>query len=130
MSKTNTTPDLAQRIVEYMSRTTHPKASSDGTNDKGFEVIGTVPEHLRHLHNLLFDLSNETIRAETALLKAKKRHSVMRDLFFYSLETHVPDPEDADGVMILANWDVVAMVRDEKGEMRGRLDALLSGLCD
>lgn len=126
--KTNSTDlDLAQRIVEYLGRTTKPKDSSDGTN-KGFAVIGTVPEHLRHLHNLLCDLDHEAKEAEIAFQRAKNRHQIIHGLFFESLETHVPDPEGVDGIMILANWDVVAMVRDEKDGMRSRISALFGGM--
>lgn len=122
--------DLVQRIVEYVGRTTEPKASSNGTNDKGFEVIGTVPEHLRHLHNLLSDLSDEASEAEVAFLKAKRRMDAVRDIFFDSLTAHVPNPEDADGVMILENWDVVATIQDEEDKMHSHLGVLFGGLCD
>lgn len=133
MTDNNVSPDLAQRIAEALSRTGDPRTSSDGTNDQNFKVIGVVPTHLRHLHNLLADLGSEAAAAEAVALKAKMRHSIMHSVFFDSLATHVPDPEGASGIMILENWDVVAMVEDDERDdpsagPSGGLDRLFGDL--
>lgn len=123
--------DLVQRIAECVNLTAEPRPSSDGTNPEGFTVVGSVPLHLRHLHNLLDDLRAEAYRLGNAYMGRMDDVKTVRSLFFASLKTHVPDPDDADAIKILENWDIVAVQEtDAEKEMdpcpSGRLLELMS----
>jgi len=113
--------DIAQRIAEVLSRTSEPRPTGGGSMKDGSKVIGSVPVHLRHLHNLLEELGDEAQAAKLAYHAKKERFDAVRTVFFDALKTQVPEPEKASGVSILENWDVVANFRsdDEDGEMGG-----------
>jgi len=113
--------DIAQRIAEALSRTTEARSTGGGSMKDGSEIIGSVPVHLRHLHNLLDELGYEAQAAERAFRDKKKRFDAVHAVFFDSLKTQVPEPENASGVTILENWDVAANFRsdDDDGEMGG-----------
>tara|TARA_B100000745_G_C20008678_1_gene342639 strand:- start:182 stop:511 length:330 start_codon:yes stop_codon:yes gene_type:complete len=100
--------DIAQRIAEHLARTSEPKASASGSKKKGGEVIGSVPVHLRHLHNLLDELGDEVVAAEREFLTKKERMMMVRSIFFDALMTQVPESKNCSGVTVLENWDVVA----------------------
>ncbi len=108
--------DLAQRIAEHVARTSEPRpcssSLSDGDDDPKQEPIGKVPVHLRHLHNLLEDLANDADAVEREYHERKALMSAVRDLFFTSLKTHVPDPEGASCIMIRNDWSVIANMGD------------------
>lgn len=113
--------DIAQRIVEVLSRTSEPRPTGGGSMKEGSEVIGSVPVHLRHLHNLLDELGDEVVDAALEFRSKKGRLMAVRNIFFDALKTHVPEPENASSVQILENWDVTANFRsdDNDGEMGG-----------
>lgn len=118
--------DIAQRVAEYLARTSEPKATASGSKKEGGEVIGSVPTHLRHLHNLLHELNNEVVATERELRTKKKRMMLVHNIFFDSLETQVPEPENCITVSLLKNWDVVAYCsNNEDGEMGDDLSKLL-----
>ena len=125
----NTTPklDIAQRIAEYLSRTSEPKVSVDGSQKDASEVIGSVPLHLRHLHNLLDELNGEAAEAAREFRSKRERMMMVRSIFFDALKTQVPEPENCSGVTLLKNWDVVANYRSgDEDEMSDGLGALLA----
>lgn len=110
-------PDIAQRIAEALARTTKPtmSANDDFKSDEG-TVIGEVPEHLRHLHNLLEEVGNEACDAEHRFHEAKKRHDAIRSIFFDALKQHVPiDGDEYDGIKLCTDWQVVGFKHDEMG---------------
>lgn len=88
----------------------------------GSEVIGSVPVHLRHLHNLLIDLLDEIDEVERAFRSRTQRLEAVRSIFFDALKTYVPESENAKGVQILENWDVAAYFRSDKDN--GRMAAV------
>ncbi len=60
MTDQTITLDLAQQIAEAMSRTDEPKQHDRGPQIcEDFNVFGTVPPHLRHLHNLMLEASDK-----------------------------------------------------------------------
>lgn len=115
--------DIAQRIVEAMQRSSEPRPSADGQFKPDEDtLIGVVPEHLRHLHNLLEELENEVRDAERRFRETKKRHGALHAIFFDALEQHVPsNGGDYDGVKLCTNWQVVGYKRDERGGNLGDL---------
>ena len=115
--------DIAQRIVEAMGRTSEPRMTADGQikPDEITAVIGEVPAHLRHLHNLLVELAEEAYEAELHSRRARERHSAVHSIFFDALEQHVPSG-DHDGVKLFPDWQVVGYRSDDKPEVN------LSGL--
>lgn len=127
MTDDTKTSDLSQRIAEAMARTSEPRPTGDGPMNDGSEIIGSVPMHLRHLHNLLDELGHEVADAAQAFHAKKKQHETVRTLFFDALKTQVPEPQKSTGISILANWDVAAMFRDsdDGGEMEGLSAAAL-----
>lgn len=130
--------DTAQRIAKALARTTEPRSPAEGfTNDEGNEIVGTVPTHLRHLHNLVEELSDEVAAAEAELLKRQQRMKHVHALFFDSLKAHVSKSKEANAMSILKNWDVTAFVHtpDDNGHgMMGGfgldLDTLMAAMMD
>ncbi len=112
MTNTKNDPilDIAQRIAEALARTGEPAATATlGTFDPAQDtVIGTVPVHLQHLHNLLDEITKEVIAAEQRSNEAKQRRDALRAIFFDALATRVPSTE-YDGVKICKGWQVVGL---------------------
>ena len=103
--------DLAQRIMEALNRTSEPVPSADeiaAAPTKGQQVVGVVPIHLRHLHNLLLEQATMVQAAEAKLESLVAEKDVLRALFFRSVDTHVTQLEGACGLSVLKNWEVVA----------------------
>jgi hypothetical protein len=119
--------DIAQRIAEYLARTSEPKASANGSKKENGEVIGSVPVHLRHLHNLFVELGDEAAAAEREFHTKKERMMMVRSIFFDALKTQVPGPENCSGFTLLENWDVVANYGSDD-EMGGALGELLAAM--
>lgn len=108
--------DIVQRIYEALSRTSCPLATAGGDVEEGDRVIGSVPIHLRHLHNLLYELSHEFRDAKRYVEDAEARLDLVRSLFFRALEESVTQPPGTLGIAILPNWDVAALFEEENGE--------------
>jgi hypothetical protein len=122
--------DIAQRIAEALARTSEPTMSADGDFKPDEDiVIGEVPEHLRHLHNLLVEVGHEGRAAERRFREAKKRHEAIHSVFFDALEQHVPsDGDEYSAIKICTNWKVVGIKHgDDDGEMGG-LGKLLAAI--
>ena len=108
--------DLAQRIIEAINRTTDPLPTAVDiapAPKEGQQVIGVVPFHLRHLHNLLVEQAKAVHAAQAELDTMRAEKDVLRKLFFLSLDTHVTQLEDANGMSVLGNWDVIADLPSE-----------------
>jgi len=117
--------DIALRIAHALSLTSEPQPPTSGSVKGEGKIIGSVPVHLRHLHNLLNDLVEEVQAAELNLRAKVKILDAVRTVFFDALKTQVPAPENASDVRILENWDVVADLRsDDDGEMDGLAELL------
>ena len=106
--------DLVQRIAESLTRTSEPLPNKDGPETSDGEIIGTVPTHLRHLHNLLAQVRREMEDAERAYQIATRQFRMVHEAFFVALEDQVPVPDNASGVTILRNWDVAANLDESK----------------
>lgn len=102
--------DIIQRIVEVTQRTSDPKLNDCIAFEPETDtIIGEVPMHLRHVHNLLVDLINEVDDAMQQVYEAKKRLEAVRELYFDALEQQVPSG-DYD-VKICSEWKVVGYRR-------------------
>lgn len=106
--------DLAQRIAEAVNATTPPREISTDDAQEGDVLLGVVPIHLRHLNNLITDLIDAEKAASEAGDEAlvhllDRQYNVVKDLFFRSLEEHIPTPEEAGGIKIGKDWNVYAM---------------------
>jgi len=124
MTDNNQKLDIAQRIAEAMQRTTEPKLTTNGEiNPEQDTVVGEVPEHLRHLHNLVDEIGDEAIAAERHALELANLHKTVKSVFFDSLEMHVPtrtDEMDFDAVKLCTGWKVAGVKQgDDDGEMGG-----------
>jgi hypothetical protein len=120
--------DIIQRIVEALSSKSKPRATGGGSMEDNDEIIGSVPLHLRHLHNLLDELGDEVTEARTEFDDKRKRMMAVRSLFFDSLKTQVPEPKNASGLTILKNWDVAASFRSDDESGLYELDEMIGGL--
>lgn len=122
-AETQTPRDIALRIAEAVARTGEPNPSANGDFDpKEDTLLGEVPAHLRHLHNLLHELGEEVAEAGYRYRQAKKRHGAVHAIFFDALETHVPsDQDNYDGVKLCVDWQVVGFKHDKR---RGADDAI------
>jgi hypothetical protein len=110
--------DLAQRIAEALSRTSEPRATGGELElEESQQVIGKVPVHLRHLHNLLFSMREEVAEASEDLSKKEEELDAASFLFFFALREHFSKPENSLPIFVCNNWDVVA---DFMTEHRGR----------
>ncbi len=116
-----TTLDIAQRIAEAVNRKTVPTMTSTGKlNPKTDTLIGSVPEHLRHLHNLLAAVGKETRTAEEIFRNSQTRQHIVLAVFFEALETHVPyDSSKFSGVKLCEDWKVAAYKRDDLSDLFG-----------
>ena len=119
--------DIAQCIAEALGRTTEPKMSADGDFKPDEDtVIGVVPEHLRHLHNLLDEVSDEVLAVERRFREAQVRRKAVHSIFFAALEQHVPsDGDNYDGIKLCADWQVVGFKRGSDDRESGGLGELL-----
>ncbi len=124
------TLDIAQRIAEAIARTTEPTMSSTAKlNPETDTVLGTVPVHLRHLHNLLEAVNKEARTAEEIFRSAQSRHGIVRAVFFDALETHVPvNGTEYTTVKLCEGWKVAAYKHDFGDGLGDSLDGLLSML--
>ena len=114
--------DIAQRIVEAMQRSSEPRPSALGQFKPDEDtVIGEVPEHLRHLYNLVDEVGNDAMEAARRYHEANKRHAAIHAIFFDSLRQHVPsDGNEYDGVKLCEGWQVVGFKnKKDEGEMGG-----------
>jgi len=120
--------DIAQRIAEALSRTSEPKMTSVGDFQPNEDtVLGEVPEHLRHLHNLLQEIGDEVRAAEELLREVKKHHGVIHTIFFAALEQHVPTDRDKfDGTKLCTDWKVVGFRSNESDDDMDGLGAMLA----
>ncbi len=98
--------DIAQRIAAAIARTSEPRPTGDASMTNDCKIIGSVPMHLRHLHNLLDEVGNEAAAAELAFRIKQERFASIHTIFFDALRTHVSEPEMASSVCIHENWDV------------------------
>jgi len=128
MTDNNQKLDIAQRIAEALTRTSEPTMSACGDFKPDEDtVIGEVPEHLRHLHNLLDEVGDEARAAERSFREAKKRHDAIHSIFFDALEQHVPsDGDKYYGIKLCASWQVVGYKRDDDDSEMGGLGGLLA----
>ena len=109
-------PDLAARVAAALARTDVPRSTDTGKFDpKKHDVLGHVPTHLRHLHNLLDTISDEAITLEKALERKKVDLETVRDLFFSSLLTAAPPSDDHTEIMVCDGW-LVAGIKEDGGE--------------
>ena len=114
-----------------LARTGEPAKSVNQALDPADTVIGVVPVHLQHLHNLVDELTNDLIAAEQRFLEARKRRELVRALFFDALETHVPS-NNYVGVSLCTDWQVVGLKRESEEQcggpnIRDLLQAVLGG---
>ena len=119
--------DIAQRIVEAISRTTEPKRSVDNKfKPEEDTVLGVVPEHLRHLHNLLVEVSDEAHAAERSFLEAKRRGKAVHSIFFAALGDHLSrDYDKCIGIKLCSDWQVVSVkLDDDDGDEDGLAELL------
>jgi len=123
MTDNNQKPDIAQRIAEAIARTTKPRMSalSDFKSDED-TVIGEVPEHLQHLHNLLEEVDEEVAVVERRLRQAQTQREVIHTTFFAALELHVPSHGgDYDSIKLCKGWQVAGT---KQGGDDGKIDGL------
>jgi hypothetical protein len=98
--------DIAERIAEAVARTTEPLQLRDERPVSEDEtVLGNVPQHLRHLHNLIYELKDEAHEVEKKLHEANKCFHAVREVFFTALAEHIPS-DDFDRVNICKDWQV------------------------
>lgn len=118
MTDNNQQMDIAQRVAEAIQRSSEPRETAEGEFDaETCTIIGEVPVHLRHLHNLLDELLDEASDAEVLFMEAKKRCRAVRYIFFDALEHHVPaDKDKYRGISLLEDWQVVGYEGDEDDE--------------
>lgn len=115
MSDTDNKPDIAQRIADALQRTVaaQPMPGADPVPEDE-TVIGEVPEHLRHLHNLLVDLGAEAKEAQRRSLEAQERQMLVQALFANALKQHLPRlDEHCDGFRLCEGWQVTGYVEDD-----------------
>jgi hypothetical protein len=131
MSDTENELDIAQRIAAALQQTAAPQPISGAQPVPADEtVIGEVPEHLRHLHNLLVDLGAEAKEAQRQSLEARERHMLVQALFAESLKQHLPKlGEGYDGVRLCEGWQVTGYVEnDQDGDgLEGMVMAAMGG---
>jgi hypothetical protein len=100
--------DFAQRIALALAHTDEPRAMRR-FEDGGRLLLGFVPLHLRHLHNLLDDISLEIERSRgtSQLVALHQQYDLVQQLFFTALEMHLPAIRGYDGVRIASSdWGV------------------------
>lgn len=127
MADTTQKLDLAQRIAEAVNRTTEPLPTTKGmTFTEGQQIVGAVPTHLRHLHNLMVEQAKAVGVVEAQLNAMMCEMDTLHTVFFSSVEEHITKPEGATGLTVLDTWDVAANFRNEEdGNPLNMLAALL-----
>lgn len=110
--------DIAERIGRALAQKGEP-APNDGDDPQEDDVvIGTVPERLRHMYNLMsHELVHEAKEAEKELNARIARLETTRRLFFDSLKEHVQQTEDAVGMVIRSDWSVAAVTESDDRRM-------------
>ena len=78
-----------------------------GAYPEGGVVIGEVPMHLRHLHNLLGVLAIETVAAERRSQESQQRLEAVRTIFLDALRAHAPCGDQFDRARVCEGWQVV-----------------------
>lgn len=121
--------DLAQRIAAALGHTDDPRQMFENEPEEGATLLGVVPLHLRHLHNLVNELGQELRDAEDPMLEQQrnKEFHFVRALFFASLETYVPTPEGCEGIMLVNDWKVYTMNPRPRNKLEDMLEGLLGG---
>jgi hypothetical protein len=112
------TLDLAQRIAQAVARSDEARSTSGYAVESGETAteLGEVPLHLRHLHNLLSDMAEEKTAMLRILQMIDEKSSLVRNIFFSSLDTHFPQPEGADSIAVTKEWKVLAIARPDNNE--------------
>ena len=116
--------DLVQRIAEAVGRKDEPEQLSALPVCEDDTVLGVVPIHLRHLHNLLSELTTEFVEeagavATLALLFGELPPSVeaVRSVFFAAMNEIFPQGEKEFASMRICNdWQVVGTPKSEDDE--------------
>lgn len=129
MDQNQQTPklDLAQRVAEALRRTDEPRHTVENKPEDGAKFLGEVPVHLRHLHNLMHDLHQETCAESDPCVQylRSKDYSIVHELFFMSLRTHTPPPKGY-AIILVENWKVYTTTPSPLTPS-GLLSALLGG---
>lgn len=99
--------DLAQRVAAVLTSTSVPRQTAKASQEVGAVVIGTVPLHLRHLHNLMYDLYEEINRSDVKTYLSRKRSAdLVNRLFYTSLQFYYP-VLFTEETTILTDWRIV-----------------------
>ena len=123
--------DIAQRIAQAVANNGEPAMTAiGGVFDPDEDVIlGEVPMHLRHVHNLLNEAADQAKEAETHFRDARENLDAVRSVFFNSVRQHVPnDPDKYSATKICENWQVVGVKRGENDEMDGLGAVLMAAM--
>jgi hypothetical protein len=105
--------DIAQRIAEAIRCTSDSRQTATGQMRDDGEVIGSVPTHLQHLHNLLSDLAEEAAEAAAVLASKRERLLAVWAILFDALKDQMPEIQKTSSMLILENWNVVAVPEPE-----------------
>ena len=104
------TLDLAQRIAAALSCTDEPRPNpSDVERRESDIMLGTVPVHLRHLHNLLVDSDN------------RRDDEVLNGLFWNALDTHLDNNVRLHKKKLMSDWTVIGVPDDGRPRHDGGL---------
>lgn len=105
-------PDILQRIAAALLRTDEakPTGGKDVSWLPDMVPLGKMPPHLRHVHNLVGEVTEEAEVLHRALMKKLAEAQHVRDLMFSALEQQLPAPKDAKGVQIHEDWTITARV--------------------
>jgi len=112
MTKKKTTKnlDIAQQIAVAVRKTSAPTKDPVGMIEFDPEndfLIGEVPHHLRHLHNLMSDLGDKNHETIKDVFKTAKRAPMMHSLFYDALEQHFSvNYEKYNSIKICSGWRV------------------------
>lgn len=98
--------DIVQRILEALQESDEPFSTASGQAGDGSVVVGSLPKHLRHFHNLLSCVAAEAAEAEAAYERKKDIFDAVRAVFFHAVKETFPEAGKAQNLTILTNWDV------------------------